>query len=239
MNRDELIAIRLNLLKADLNAKNRNDVRLIAVSKYSDDSDILHAYQGGQRDFGENRVSELKEKSMRLQEKGVEGIRWHFIGHLQSNKISSLLGVEGLRSIHSVDSLKLLEGLYAHLDRFTGDVLQFFLQVNTSGEEQKGGFSSYDDLSCAANLYLKNAPAKLRLVGLMTMGKIRTDNVERESRNCFKTLASYRNKLAHDFDLQELKLSMGMSEDYNIALEEGADFIRIGRAIFRPEGTAQ
>ena len=235
MNRDELIAIRLNLLKADLNSKNRNDVCVIAVSKYSDAQDILHAYQGGQRDFGENRVVELTEKSAWLRERGIDDIRWHFIGHLQSNKIQRLLEVPGLHSIHSVDSLKLLEGLYTRLDSFATERLEFFLQVNTSGEEEKGGFSGYDDLSKAANLYLKNVSEKLHLVGLMTMGKIRTEDVEGEARGCFKTLASYKNRLAHDFDLKDLKLSMGMSQDYGVALEEGTDFIRIGSAIFRPE----
>ena len=141
----------------------------------------------------------------------------------------------GLHSIHSVDSLKLLEGLFERLDSVAFDCLEFFLQVNTSGEEQKGGFVGYDELSKAANLCLKNASAKLRLPDWRPWEKyVRMMSlVMREV--VLKPWPPTRGGLAHDFDLQDLKLSMGMSRDYPVALEEGADFIRIGSAIFRPE----
>ena len=229
MERSELIRIRLELIKRELGS-----VRLVAVSKATDIESIGYALEVGQTDFGENRVGDLEEKAQFLK---ASPISWHYMGQLQSNKINRLLKVPNLKFIHSVDSLKTLETLYKKEEQFIGDRLGFFLQVNTSGEAEKHGFNcdAYDELAAAANLVSRMDKSKFYLAGLMTMGKIRTDNFEKDARLCFKKLARTNNTLKRDFELPPMKLSMGMSQDYAIAIEEGSEFVRIGTAIFKPD----
>lgn len=204
---------------------------LVAVSKYVGADEILAIYNLGQRDFGENRVDKLQTKAKELRDLGTD-ITWHFVGRLQSNKIKNLFTVSGLAFLHSVDSISLLEQLYKKEEAFLGSELNIFLQVNTSGEEQKGGFSSYDDLSRAAKICQERSSSKIKLIGLMTMGSIRGTDFATDARNSFKKLASYGKDLSSDLGIPPLKLSMGMSQDFLIALEEGSDFVRIGSAIF-------
>ena len=229
MERRELLKIRLQLLKRGL-----RDCQLVAVSKNTDAASIGFAFEEGQIDFGENRVEVLEEKSNLL--KDLE-LNWHFIGKLQSNKINRLFKIPRLRFIHSVDSLKLLEHLYKRVDQIESERVGFFLQVNTSEEDEKSGFSisHYDELAAAANLISRHLDSKLYLMGLMTMGKYRTTDFEEDARLCFKRLGVVRNTLHRDFELPPLQLSMGMSQDYEIAMEEGSDFVRIGSAIFSEE----
>lgn len=229
MKRAELIRVRLDLVKKELGS-----ATLVAVSKATDLESIQYALDNKQKDFGENRIGDLEEKAQFLKN---EEIHWHFIGNLQSNKMNRLLKIPNLKYIHSIDSLKTLETLYKKEEHFVGEQLGFFLQVNTSGEDEKQGFSStdYNGLAAAANLISSKAKSKFQLAGLMTMGKIRTDNFEEDARSCFRSLVKIKNTLKRDFQLPEILLSMGMSQDYSIALEEGADFVRIGTRLFRPE----
>lgn len=230
MERRELLKIRLQLLKREL-----GDTQLVAVSKNTDSESIRFAFEEGQVDFGENRVESLEEKSALL--KDLE-INWHFIGNLQSNKINRLFKIPNLKYIHSVDSLKLLEHLYKRIDLVTDSKIGFFLQVNTSEEDEKSGFSinHYDELAAAANLISRHLDSNLYLLGLMTMGKYRTEHFEEDARLCFKKLRVLKKTLHRDFELPKLKLSMGMSQDYSIAILEKSDFVRIGTSIFKPEG---
>ncbi len=229
MNRAELIKVRLGLVKKKL-----GKTELVAVSKSTDIESIEYALESGQSDFGENRVGDLEEKALFLKERGIT---WHFIGNLQSNKINRLLKIPNLKFIHSIDSLKTLEQLYKKEEHFVGDDLGFFLQINTSNEGEKQGFSifNYDELAAAANIISRKENSSFYLAGLMTMGKIRTENFEEDARACFKSLTKVRNTLKRDFELPPMRLSMGMSRDFTIAVEEGADFVRVGSDIFKPE----
>lgn len=213
-----------------------SNVNLVAVSKYVDADKVEWAYNCGQRDFGENRVEELQRKSLACDAKGLSSIIWHFIGNIQSNKLAKLLRVPSLGFIHSIDSEMRLKDLYKRIDNFSGDQLNFFLQVNTGGEQEKSGFLSYDELASAVRFHLQEYQGKrLNFFGLMTMGKLRGDDFERDARACFQALKGYRSRLIEDFSLEGLSLSMGMSRDYRIAIEEGSDFIRVGNAIFNSE----
>ncbi|MBG08502.1 MAG: YggS family pyridoxal phosphate-dependent enzyme, partial [Halobacteriovoraceae bacterium] len=125
---------------------------LVAVTKYSPLEDLFLAYEIGHRNFGENRVKDLEVKAKAFHDKGFHDVRWHFIGNLQSNKLNQLLKIKNLYSIHSVDSLKLLEKLYEKAPQFLKDRdLLFFLQVKTSNEEEKSGFNSKDEVYKALN----------------------------------------------------------------------------------------
>jgi pyridoxal phosphate enzyme (YggS family) len=229
MERRELLKIRLQLLKRKLYSS-----QLVAVSKNTDSESIRFAFEEGQVDFGENRIEALEEKSSDLLD--LE-LNWHFIGKIQSNKINRLFKVPNLKFIHSVDSLKLLENLFKKIDLVGDSKIGFFLQVNTSEENEKSGFSitNYDELAAAANLISRHLDSNLYPLGLMTMGKYRTEHFEEDARLCFKKLCALKKTLNRDFELPPLKLSMGMSQDFSIAIEEGSDFVRIGTSIFKPE----
>ncbi len=201
--------------------------QLLIVSKTRPISDILAYYQLGHRDFGENRVQELMEKSQELKDQCPE-IRWHMIGHLQTNKINQLLGIPHLYAIHSVDDRELLDKIIRAQDRIE-KTIQIFLQFNTSKEDAKSGFEAYTDLCSAAELALKSS--KIKLAGLMTMGTVRTDAFEAEARRCFEELLVEKEKLESDLGIK-LLTSMGMSQDYQIAIEEGSNWIRLGTMMF-------
>lgn len=206
---------------------------IVAVTKYGDHEQVRAAYRAGLREFGENRVMDLFDKAQRLIE--LEDLRWHFIGNLQKNKINKLLQTPHLSAIHSIDSFELLAELCKKMSHFKGEELAIYLQVNTSGEEQKSGASSYNELFKSVELLL-NQPrtSALYFKGLMTMSGIRNHDFESRARESFQLLAKYRQRLASDFDLDEqsIGLSMGMSRDYPIALEEGATHLRLGSVLF-------
>ncbi|TNF04268.1 MAG: YggS family pyridoxal phosphate-dependent enzyme [Deltaproteobacteria bacterium] len=207
--------------------------RLLAVTKYSELEDLISAYEAGQRDFGESRIQDLKAKAEELSSRGYLDIRWHFIGHIQSNKFNRLLKIPGLTYIHSIDSFKILEDLYKKEDHFEGQYLRFFLEFKTTDEDEKGGIDSYDELAKCTNFILNHPQSKFIFHGLMTMGPIRTENFEEDAIKSFKKLRKTRDQLKADFDLPKLKLSMGMSSDYKFALKEGSDWVRIGSSIFK------
>ncbi len=186
--------------------------RLVAVSKTFPASDILEIYNCGQRSFGESRAPELAEKAKSL----PADIEWHFIGHLQANKVRPV--VEAASWIHAVDSLKLLE----RIDRIAGELgrhPKLLLEINVSGEESKFGLRPE---SLPEMLAFK--PEHCEVVGLMTMAP--DGAPESELRRIFTTLAG----LAKSAGLPEV--SMGMSGDYPVAVACGATMVRVGSAIF-------
>jgi len=200
------------------------ETKLIAVSKTKPLEDIEYAYHCGQKIFGENKVQELLEKAQSL---NFNDIQWHFIGHLQSNKINMLLKTPNLVSIHSVDSIKLLQKL---LSKKVDDAIGVFLQVNTSCEDEKSGFKNLEELEKAIELL--NEHEDFYFQGLMTIGKIRTEDFAADAHKCFSKLLKYKELLCSKYPRLKVQLSMGMSSDYPIALKLGSDWIRIGSDIF-------
>ncbi len=205
--------------------RKREDVTLIAVSKTFPAEIVKQAYDAGLRIFGENRPQELRDKSQVL----PQDIQWHFIGHLQTNKIKYVLPVA--RLIHSVDSLHLAQALseFAGKKNLTVPIL---LEVNTSGEQTKFGFKPDEVLR--AFEHIDRLP-NLQLHGLMTIGPL-TDDVQR-IRQSFRQLRALQNDLRKQWGEQKTAiLSMGMSGDFEIAIEEGSTHIRVGTAIFGKRG---
>ncbi len=206
---------------------------LIHVTKTRPIEDIIAAYKLGVRHFGENRIDELEEKVAKCEELGMDDIHWHFIGNIQTNKINRLLKIPGLYALHSVDSLKLLKALFERQSQIVSGEVLFFIQVNTSNEEEKSGLKDWDELGAVANFYSGNRGGKLRWHGLMTMSKLRTEHFERDAHKCFSQLISIRDTLEDDYDLKDLKLSMGMSDDFKIALQLGSNYLRLGSLIYK------
>ncbi len=213
---------------SDVQAKLRPGVSLLIVSKTRPIEDIQMYYDLGVRDFGENRVQELFEKSELLKKKCPK-IRWHMIGNLQSNKINQLFTIENLFAIHSVHDQALLDKLMKAEIRLSHTV-EIYLQYNTSKEQEKSGFETYTELKSAAECALRSR--NLQLAGVMTMGTLRTENFEAEAGRCFQDLVVEKNKLEAEMNLK-LKTSMGMSQDYLIAVREGTDCVRLGTMMFQ------
>ena len=200
-------------------------VRLVAVSKTKPEEDIITLYNEGQRIFGENKAQELKGKYEHL----PKDIEWHLIGHLQTNKIKYIAPFVSM--IHSIDSYELLKEVNKHAIKHER-VLNCLLQFHIAQEETKFGFL-LDECEAMLNdpgfADLKN----IKICGVMGMASL-TDNQEQIHRE-FHTLHEYFNLLKTKYfssnpDFKEL--SMGMSEDYPIAIEEGSTLIRVGSAIF-------
>ncbi len=213
-----------------------HQVHLVAVSKTKPDEDLLAAYDAGQRDFGENRVQELVGKAARL----PQDIRWHMIGHIQTNKIKDFLPCVHL--VHGVDRIKVLDVLEreaAKLDR-TVDLL---LQVHIAAESTKFGFSS-GELQDLAQPEVWEAYPHLRPVGLMGMATFTDDQAQ--VRGEFKSLHTLFHALKQPLHAVASArgagwhtLSMGMSGDWPVAVEEGSTRVRVGRAIFGVRNTAR
>lgn len=224
-----LIAQHLNALRSTL----PEGVLLLAVSKYHTIEDIREAYDAGCRDFGESRVQELKLKQAAL----PSDIRWHFIGHLQTNKVRDLLRLRPYL-IHSVDSLHLLQAIDAEAAK-QGIVQDILLELHVAREETKTGFSPDELHSLFPSLAssLGNADGcPVRVMGIMGMATNTGD--EQEIRRCFHILhdsflwlQSQAATTPYPW-LCPTELSMGMSDDYTIAVSEGATIVRIGAAIF-------
>lgn len=219
MDRKQKLQERLQKIKTELGA-----AQLVAVTKQTDLEDIQLMYSLGHRDFGENRVDALLERSIWAQENGLTQIRWHFIGHLQTNKLNKLFQVQNLYAIHSVDSLKLLNKLMAKLGPKQAE-LKFFIQIKTSPEDEKSGIEDLEQVREAIDL------GRERILGLMTMAPIRVDDPQKAARASFQKLVALKQKLA-DAKRPTLELSMGMSGDYREAIEYGSDWVRIGRVLF-------
>ena len=213
------MAVRENLEKIKTNIP--AGVTLIAVSKTKSNEAILEAYSAGQRDFGENYVQELLQKENQL----PKDIRWHFIGHLQSNKVKQIAPFVHL--IHGVDSLKLLEEINKQAAK-SNRIIQFLLQIYIAKEESKFGlfFEECDALLSDPKFQtLKNVSFQ----GLMGMASNTAD--ENTIRKEFTSLKNYANKLiSKGWHLPVL--SFGMSGDYQLAIACGSTMVRVGSAIF-------
>ena len=202
--------------------RNENEVTLIAVSKTKPVEMIKEAYDTGIRDFGENKVQEIMEKYPLL----PSDIRWHLIGHLQTNKVKYI--IDKVCMIHSVDSLKLAEEIsrQAVKHNVTVDIL---IEVNVAGEDTKFGVKPEDTVDLCRSI--STLPG-IRIRGLMTVAPIISD--PEENRPVFCALR----QLFVDIDGKNIDnvcmdcLSMGMSGDYTVAIEEGATFVRVGTSIF-------
>ena len=202
-------------------AGREGEVKLLAVSKTFPASDVLEAYQAGQKEFGENRVQELEQKVPVL----PEDIVWHLIGHLQSNKAAK--AAELADWIHSVDSVKLVNKLSDAAQK-AGKTLKILLEVNVSGEESKYGIRTQEELYQVADAAV-SAPA-IEWKGLMTMAPAEAKGEELNA--VFSGLRQMRDDLEKKFSIELPELSMGMSGDYPAAIAEGATIVRIGTAIF-------
>lgn len=200
-----------------------DDIKIIAVSKTFPISNILELSQLGQLDFGENRVRELRDKYYNISFQHDIKINWHMVGHLQSRKVKDIIAFISL--IHSVDTLELAEEIDRNAKKInqTKDIL---IQVNTSGEPQKSGIEpSETGTLCDQVSQLENVKIK----GLMTMARL-TENKD-EIRQSFRMLKGIYDELKTVYTDFEY-LSMGMTNDYEIAVEEGSNMLRIGSAIF-------
>jgi pyridoxal phosphate enzyme (YggS family) len=191
---------------------------LVAVSKTKPKEDIRELMKHGQQIFGENYVQELVEKHQEIPE-----AEWHFIGHLQSNKAKILASFVSL--IHGIDSLNLLQELNKQSEK-VNRITNCLLQIHIASEETKFGFS-YEEADKILNSDLQSTLKNVSIKGLMGMASLTED--EKTIRDEFRTLGEYFNKNKNSgFSI----LSMGMTSDYKIALEEGSTMVRIGSAIF-------
>lgn len=206
----------------------RPQPRLVAVSKTKPAAAVKELYDAGHRHFGENYVHELVEKAPLL----ASDVCWHFIGQLQSNKVKALVtGVPCLWAVESVDSEKLagkLETAVAGLAPPRAEALRVFVQVNTTGEPQKGGVETARD-AASLGAFIRAKCPHLAFTGLMTIGKLGDIGSV-----YFERLVAARATVAEELGLNaaDLELSMGMSGDWQLALEHGSTNVRIGSAIF-------
>jgi pyridoxal phosphate enzyme (YggS family) len=220
--RDNLLSVRERIAYAAKRAGRRPDsVSLVAVTKKWPVALIRPLIEAGARDLGENYPQELWRKVEALADAGP--IRWHLIGHLQGNKAGRTMPL--VRAIHAVDSLKLLRTLDELAAEFP-DPPVACLQVNTSGEEAKHGWSDDAILTDAQAIA---ACQRIRVVGLMTMAAWGTD--AETARPSFVRLRAVRDALASRSGLPLPELSMGMSNDFETAVEEGATLVRVGSAL--------
>ncbi len=203
-------------------AQELNDkATLVAVSKTKPVTDIQELYNMGQRDFGENYVQELVDKYEQL----PKDIRWHFIGHLQSNKVKYIAPFVHL--IHGVDSLNLLKEINKQAVKHNR-IIDCLLQIHIAKEETKFGFNESELNELPSLNELKN----IRLVGLMGMASFSDDmNFVRSEFKNLKAIFDSKAQLS-TINFQLSTISMGMSSDYKIALEEGSNMVRIGSLLF-------
>ena len=202
--------------------RSRQEVTLIAVSKTKPVALLEEAYQAGARDFGENKVQEMMDKIPVL----PEDIKWHMIGHLQRNKVKYLIGKTAL--IHSVDSLRLAEEIsrLSVKNDVTTDIL---IEVNIAEEESKFGTSREEAISLVEEV---SKLSGIRICGLMTIAPYVTD--PEDNRKYFQEIKKLSVDIANrNIDNVSMSiLSMGMTGDYEVAIEEGATMVRVGTGIF-------
>lgn len=203
--------------------RNPAEIGLIAVTKSVEVDRILEAYDAGQRDFGENYVQELKQKQEKIT---TADLLWHFIGHLQTNKVKTL--IDSVTLIHSVDTFHLAEEIERQATKLNRKI-DILVEVHTTDEATKSGVSPDDVIPLVERI---SQMKHIQITGLMTIGPFLPD--PESSRPCFRRLR----KLKEEIDNKEFPgvrlhhLSMGMTNDFTIAIEEGATLLRIGTAIF-------
>lgn len=223
MIQENIASVEQNIKEACRRAnRNPEEVTLIAVSKTKPLTDIEEAIACGMREFGENKVQELMDKIPKVS----TPVRWHLIGHLQTNKVKYIVD-QGLL-IHSVDSVKLAREIQKEAEKKQVEC-DILLEVNIAGEESKFGFSPAEVLGAVEEIA---AMPRVHIQGLMTIAPF-VENPE-ENRSIFANL----HKLSLDIKTRNIDnvnmsvLSMGMTNDYEVAIEEGATMVRVGTAIF-------
>ncbi|KAI9508431.1 hypothetical protein F5148DRAFT_979802 [Russula earlei] len=234
-----LSEIRARMAAAAAPSSSGRSPTLVAVSKYKPAVDVRACYDAGQRDFGENYAQELVEKAAVL----PRDVRWHFIGTVQSNKAKALASIENLYAVQTLASAKVADALNRHRQADHAP-LRVLIQLNTSAEEAKGGIDAgaEEQLARLATHVVRACP-RLRLVGLMTIGAAGGGEED------FAKLRGARDRLARVLPDDgvwgegegegagggrggRLLLSMGMSDDFELALNAGADIVRVGTGIF-------
>jgi len=200
-------------------------VKLVAVTKYSSVEDIEEFLETGQNICGENKVQVIKDKIEYFKGKNKK-IKWHFIGNLQKNKVKYI--IDDVDLIHSVNKLSLAQEINKKAEQ-SSKIMDVLLEINVYGEESKQGYS-LDELKCDI-IELQNLK-NLNIIGVMTMAPFTDD--EKILRMVFSELRKIKDELNKEyFDNNLTELSMGMSNDYKIALQEGSTFIRVGTKIFK------
>ena len=220
---DNIRGVREWIAKACAKAgRNPAQITIVAISKNRSAEEVGEAIGAGITDIGENKLQEARLKADR---RNLKAVRWHMVGHLQSNKVKDAVKIFHL--IHSVDSVELAQEIDKQAAKIS-KVQDILIQVNTSAEESKFGLRPKQVPETISILRgLKN----IRIVGLMTIAPLVSD--PEKVRLYFRALRELRDKI---IDLRlttyDLRLSMGMSDDFEVAIEEGADILRIGRAIY-------
>ncbi len=199
--------------------------RIIAVTKYFDEGAMQAAYEVGLRDFGESRVIEASEKIAKLPQTVRENSTFHFIGHLQTNKVKHVVKV--FDYIHSVDSAKLAHSISQHASEI-GKTQKILVQINNANEEQKFGFSKAEIFEVMPEIL--KLPS-IEVVGVMNMAPLGI--ADEKIGKLFEEIKEIRDALEEKYQCKLPEISMGMSQDYYIAVKHGATMLRIGRKLFR------
>lgn len=220
---DEILSdVRARIAAAAKRAgRNPDDVEIIAVTKTHDEDTVRDAWDCGLRIMGENKVKEAMWKK----ELSPAGPQWHLIGHLQTNKVRQAL--ETFDVIHSVDSIRLVDRINQTAATL-GLSPRILFEVNISGEETKSGMEPKDVRAAIAHV-LENCP-RVTLEGFMTMAPVCED--PEDARGVFRALRELRDSMEREFGASFPRLSMGMSGDYEVAVEEGATWVRLGTVLF-------
>ena len=211
---------------AERSRRDCSEVELLVVTKTWSPSVITEVLEEGHTLLGENKLQEAEKKIAQL----PDGLRWHFIGHLQRNKARKALAL--FDSIHSVDSVRLAR----HLDRVAGELnrkTSIFLQVNAAGEESKSGFAVGELAEALPDLA---GLSNLEVAGLMSIPPVVAQ--PEAARSSFRALRALRDDLQQGTGMSLPGLSMGMSHDFEVAIEEGAPIVRVGSSIFGPRRRA-
>ena len=198
--------------------------RIIAITKYFDENKLIEAYDAGLRDFGENRVQDALNKFAKLPKEIIKTSTFHLVGHLQTNKVKKAVG--NFDYIHSVDSLKLLEAI--DIEAKKKNIIQKVLvQVNNANEVQKYGLS----IDKVVDLFSKISNYNnCEVAGLMNIAPV--DATDSELEKLFSQVRELKSELERTFKIELRELSMGMSNDYKIAVCQGSTMLRIGRKLF-------
>lgn len=197
---------------------------IIAVTKYFDENAMIEAYNAGLRDFAESRAIEAVEKINNLPTEIRNNSKFHFIGHLQTNKVKKV--VQNFDYIHSVDSLKLAKAISDEAQAI-GKVQKILLQVNNANEEQKFGFSKEEIFEEFPKI---KALPSIEIAGIMNMAPLGAS--ENELDRLFADVYNIKKELEKEFNCELKELSMGMSQDYKVAVRHGSTMLRIGRKLF-------
>lgn len=194
-----------------------SEITLVAATKYVDAAELKKLYEVGIKNFGENRVDSFLKKYEEM--KDYQDVVWHFIGHLQRNKAKDV--INKIQYLHSLDSLELAE----LIEKYRSTPLDVFVEVSINLEESKNGVPYYK-----AEEFIKSLLKyqKINVIGLMMM----TIKVSDDKDNQFRKLKELKDKIEKDLNIKIPYLSMGMSDDYLLAIKEGATHIRLGRVLF-------